>query len=174
MLSLRGLLGEKNGDGLGDLVDAGKVEDRIRGLADEELAGLVRLAIRDYFGVFTSSRCQLRGNGDGFGDSQKCPLHRPEWREALEQNHLGTTGVISLRDFGIELEEEGLVVFQELVLQSALSQAREEPDEIDREVCLGVDLLIDLERILEIVHFENVEVTREGTIFKKTESIQSI
>jgi hypothetical protein len=36
-------------------------------------------------------------------------------------------------------------------------------------VSLGVDLLVDIERVLEIVHLEQVELTRDGTVFKKTE-----
>ncbi|MGH9360905.1 MAG: helicase-associated domain-containing protein, partial [Thermoanaerobaculia bacterium] len=126
------------------------------------LRSLVLQALGEHGGILTASRLPSAEAG-------ALPLHRQEWRAALERLRLGTTGVISLRDFGIDLEEEGLLIFQELILQNALDRVRGEAPECDREVSLGVDLLVDLERILEIVHMEQVEVTREGTLFKKTE-----
>src|ERR1041384_3614672 len=74
-----------------------------------------------------------------------------------------------MRDFGIEVEEEGLLIFQELVRGWALAAAGAESPENDHEVSVGVDLLVDVERVLEFVHGENVEVTREGSVYKKTE-----
>ncbi len=165
MLSLRDLLGGREGEAeIERLAEPAEVERRIASLDDRKLADLVRLAIEQHGGVLTRSRHEPRGP-----QAADLKFHRPEWRRALEESRLGTTGVLSLRDFGIEVEEEGLLVFQELVLRSALEEAGREAPENDRELSLGVDLLVDLERILEIIHTENVEVTREGAIYKKTE-----
>ncbi len=157
--------GEAAAAEMGDLAGPASVENRLGGLGDAALADLIRLAIREFGGILTPSRhAPLRA--DAAGGS---PLRRPEVRKTLEEARLGTTGVLSLRDFGIDLEEEGLSVFQELVLESAKEEVRGKEPEVDREIGMGVDLLVDMERVLEIVHHEQVEVTREGTIFKKTE-----
>jgi len=167
MLSLSDLLkSSKKKEAIEALAEPAAMEERIGALSDPQLSELVRLAIQEFGGILTRSRYERqmkKGQGTEFR------LHRPEWRKALEDNRLGTTGVLSLREFGIEVEEEGLLVFQELVLRASREEARKKPVENDREVSLGVDLLVDMERILEIVHSENVEVTREGAIYKKTE-----
>ncbi len=149
----------------GDKAAPATIEERLAGLGDAALADLIRTAIREFGGILTPSRhAQLRAEAPGGS-----PIRRPEVRKAIEDAQLGTTGVLSLRDFGIDLEEECLSVFQELVLESAKQEIRGKEPDVDREVGLGVDLLVDIERVLEIVHHEQIEVTREGTIFKKTE-----
>ena len=166
MLSLRDLLaGTADDAAIARLSDPAEVRGRIAALSDPELSGLVRSAIDEQGGVLTRSRLS-QGTSQVPADYR---IHRPAWRQALEDGRLGTTGVLSLRDFGIEVEEEGLLIFQELVLSSAREEARKDPPENDREISLGVDLLVDMERVLEIVHSENTEVTRDGLIFKKTE-----
>jgi hypothetical protein len=96
-------------------------------------------------------------------------VNRPEWRRELEATQLGTTGVLSLKDYGIDLEEEGLFVYQEIVYALSLAAAQHGPFDHDREISLGVDLIIDIDRALELFRTEALEVTREGNVYKKVE-----
>jgi len=92
-----------------------------------------------------------------------------EWRGKLERAGLGTTGVLSLKDFGIQLEEDALLIYQELVLDDALARCRILSSDLDKEVFLGTDFVIDLERFVELLRTENLEVTREGKLYRKAE-----
>jgi hypothetical protein len=170
MLSIENFIAADGGERLSDeefgkLVDPSAIEDRILNLESPELREIVRMALNRHGGVIPFSTWRKMSNADTNGKSS--PLSG--WRHQLESNFLGTTGVLSLKTFGIDLEEDCLVVFQELVEAHCFHEAVAPKLENEREISLGVDLLIDIRRLLEITRTEAVEVTREGTVFKKTE-----
>ena len=155
--------------------EAEDLSARIQGLADAELVRLVKVALSEHMGVLTHSAAVQAGLFSGAatsanGGSQEARgLSRPEWRRELEEKGLGTTGILSLKDFGIDLEEEGLFVYQENVHAASLAAAQAGAGHHDEEISLGVDLIIDLDRALEVLRSEVLEVTREGNIYRKIE-----
>jgi len=166
MLSLRQFLafsGRFNGNvSYEDLLEPNAIEERILQLQDPELQGVMQLALDRHGGIIPFSVWQQMSDSSS-------ERRLESWREQLEANLLGTTGVLSLKNYGIDLEEECLVIFQEIAESHSLHQAGVMKIENDREYSLGVDLLIDIRRLQEITRTEAVEVTREGTVFKKTE-----
>ena len=73
------------------------VRERIEGLEDSKLRDAVRLALEHHCGILPVSAW------DSGGDSAGERLHRPDWRAQLESRRLGTTGVLSLKRYGIDL-----------------------------------------------------------------------
>ncbi|MBN1420365.1 MAG: helicase-associated domain-containing protein [Planctomycetes bacterium] len=140
---------------------AAAVSSAIEALADADLRALAVRAIEDHDGILMRSHAHL--------DGDRPRLHRSEWRGALEEAGIGTTGVLSLKDYGIEVEEEALVIYPRNVHAVQRRQAAESPEEIDGELSLGVDLIIDLARLLDFLRTEPLELTREGSLYKKSE-----
>jgi len=130
-------------------------------LADPVLRSLATRAIEDHDGILPRSHAHIEGD--------RVRINRPEWRRALEDAGIGTTGVLSLKDYGIEVGEEALVIYPRNVYAVERRRAAESPEEIDGELSLGVDLIIDLARLLDILRTEPPELTRDGTLYKKSE-----
>lgn len=85
------------------------------------------------------------------------------WVSQLETLGIGTIGPISLKDFGITVEEPALIVFQEWILQRARHQLRE-PISPDTTIESGVDLYVDLDRFVGLLEAEPLALTRDGKI----------
>ncbi|MGE3164584.1 MAG: helicase-associated domain-containing protein [Planctomycetota bacterium] len=81
----------------------------------------------------------------------------------LEELGIGTIGSISLKDFGIVVEEPALIIFQEWILRRAQGQLRE-PVRPDTTIESGVDLYIDLDRFVGLLEAEPLALTRDGKI----------
>ena len=165
MLSLKRFLHGHNGQGdTADLLSPQGAKRRLEQLPDDARA-LMRAALREHGGILTHASMPSDDSG-GNGASR---VNLGDWRRDLESSRLGTTGVLSLKDFGIGFEEDGLLVFQEIVREVNLAETVCAAPENDREISLGVDLVIDIERILEILRIEILEKTREGNVYKKIE-----
>ncbi len=168
MLSLAAFLrhaGRENTPGIPELIKLEALKSRIRDLPDPELRLAVKEALDEHGGILPLNAWR-ESSGRRNGDSSNLTA---DWRQHLEENLIGTTGVLSLKSYGIELEEDCLIVFQELVHSYTLEQVVNLRVENDKEYSVGVDLLIDIRRMLELARTEEVEVTREGSVFKKTE-----
>jgi len=138
------------------------VVERMEILEEPELRDAAMRALREEHGILRHERyAELSNGGNGVFPSS--------WRRALEEAKIGTTGVLNLRNYGIEFEEDALLVFQEIVREDALLEASRFSGDNDVDPCLGTDFVIDLERFLELLRTENFEVTREGRLYKKTE-----
>jgi len=176
MLSLKRFLNGQNGQGDGagggdgadfrDLLSPQAAKHRLEQLPDD-VRPLMRAALEEHGGILTHSLMPAGGDGNGGDGASRVNLG--DWRRDLEASRLGTTGVLSLKDFGIGLEEDGILVFQEIVREVNLAETAREAPENDREISLGADLVIDLERALEILRIETLEKTREGHVYKKIE-----
>ncbi len=145
----------------GETLSGEEIEQRIARLEDTELREAAHAALTRHGGILPLSVWEVEGH--------ESRVHRPEWRHQLEREMIGTTGVLSLRRYGLDLEEECLVIFQEHVESHSRHVLETQNVENDQEYNLGVDLLIDIRRIIEIARHEMLEVTREGSVFKKTE-----
>jgi hypothetical protein len=173
MLSLKRFLNAQAGSGdsadVLDLLSPEAAKRRLEQLPDD-VRPLIRAALEEHGGILTHSlmpSSMLSSDGNGAEGASRADLG--DLRRKLEVSRLGTTGVLSLRDFGIGLEEDGILVFQEIVREISLAETASEEPENDREVSLGADLVIDVERALEILRVETLERTREGNVYKKIE-----
>ncbi|MBN1443638.1 MAG: helicase-associated domain-containing protein, partial [Planctomycetes bacterium] len=148
---------------------------RIAKVADEQLHRLALVAYEEHHGILTFSEASHR-------NLVSESLNRDHWRSLLERERLGTTGVLSLKDFGIDVEEQCLVLDQDLIYADSLRRARcrrsassdarradQQIAENDVEVSIGTDFIIDIDRFLELIRTEQFDVTREGRLYKKTE-----
>ena len=147
--------------------DAFSVSDRVDSIDDPVLRSVVESAIHEYGGILTLRECNERGLlGSPESDAG---LQRADWTQKLESLGLGTTGVVSLREYGIDLEEQALVLYQERVHESCIQRAESGFSENDREIALGADLMIDLDRLPELLRQEVPCLTRDGRVYKKVE-----
>ncbi|MEM7164022.1 MAG: helicase-associated domain-containing protein [Planctomycetota bacterium] len=89
-----------------------------------------------------------------------------EWRGVLEKAGIGTVGSVSLKDFGIQVEEPALVVFQEWVSRHCLG-ALERAPEPDTVLEGGVDLYIDIDRLASRLEAEPAQLTRGDRVPKR-------
>lgn len=144
------------------------LDERVASIGDSTLRSLVTSAVEDYGGILSLSDC-LERNLLPAGGNGNPALDRAPWRRRLEALGIGTTGVISLRDYGLDLEEQALVVYQELIYERCVELCQDRFFENDREVSLGADLLIDLDRLPELLRREPSFLTREGNVYKKVD-----
>ncbi|MEE3199421.1 MAG: helicase-associated domain-containing protein [Planctomycetota bacterium] len=151
---------------------AAKPASRIRKLPDKALRKAALKALEDNHGILPHSAVaggkndEPNSEGNGKDDEGLFPK---EWRKLLEESSLGTIGVLNLKDFGIKFEEEALILYQESLFEDFLGISTKLPRENEAEVFLGSDFVIDLERLLELVRSDKLEVTREGRLYKKIE-----
>ena len=143
------------------LADIAAVRARIKAVTDPTLRAVIWSALEDYGGILPLSVWR-RAGGQG-------RLSTPEWRHALQEAHLGTAGMLNLKEFGIDLEEEALCIHQEIVVAHAHAHAFEHCGEEDSHLRVGADLLIDLSRLLQIVVIHPLELTREGSLYKRAD-----
>ncbi|MGA1202218.1 MAG: helicase-associated domain-containing protein [Planctomycetota bacterium] len=139
--------------------DETRLESRVEGLADPELAALVRIAIR-HRGLIEPGTPGVRSI---IGETS---FDRPEWRRALEDAGIGTIGSLSLQDFGIVTPTPSLVIFQEWIQRRARRdlQVEEVPD---LEIEAGVDLYIDIERVASRIETAPARLTRGKRVPKR-------
>ena len=96
------------------------------------------------------------------------PTSAAKLRELLEEASLGTIGTLDLERHGIRQRGQVLAVFNEAVLASLRSSAREHPVEPRDTASIGVDFVSNFSRFAAFVGDENVRFTVRGTIFKST------
>lgn len=147
------------------------VAQRLDAIEDPELRSMARRALEDYGGLLTLSECQTHGLLETSEEAGGATgLERAGWREQLERCDLGTIGVVALKNYGLDIEEQTFCIYQELVHAHGLRQAELAFEENDREVSVSVDLIIDLEHLPELLNKESNYLTREGRVYKKVEA----
>lgn len=156
-----------------DEVGGGRgLRDRLAAIDDSLLAELVERAMDEHRGILGYSEAQSVTDLNG-------SLGRPEWRDRLEESGIGTIGILSLKDYGIDIEEEALVIDQDLLYMETVERASRchsgrlsEPGttiENDIEIYVGTDFIIDVDRFLELIRTEEIDVTRQRRLYRKTE-----
>ncbi len=92
------------------------------------------------------------------------------WAMILESSLVGSVQRLDLTPFGINHDDETLIVFTEVALSWLRKVAvPSDPDRPDEELSLGVDLVSNISRFLAFVHENDVRYTVRGEIFKTTE-----
>lgn len=92
------------------------------------------------------------------------------WRLILEQSLVGTVRELDLTRFGIHLQDETLVVFNEVALSWLRRVAvPSDPDRPHEERSVGIDLASNVSRFLSYIDENGVRFTVRGEIFKTTE-----
>ncbi|MEZ5989188.1 MAG: helicase-associated domain-containing protein [Planctomycetota bacterium] len=122
---------------------------------------VVDLAISRFGGVLTRSLCQ-----GTLGEDQV--FEQDGLDELLRENLVGSVGRLDLRPWGIQLDEEAVLVFQEVVLVALRSRNQATPVRPPRERVAGVDLATNVMRFLRYVDENGVRYTVKGEIFRAT------
>ena len=146
------------------------LDARVAELGECPLAELVQLAMahRGVAGRSTLGFDEILENA-GVADGN-LPT---EWRDTLENAGIGTIGPVSLKDFGILVEEPSVIIFQEWVQREARTRLGdvEEPDTLLES---GVDLYIDIDKVARRLEGKPVAMTRDGRLPKRLhESLRS-
>ncbi len=92
------------------------------------------------------------------------------WGKILEESLVGTTARLELDRYGIQHEDDTLIVFNEVTLAWFKRVAvPSDPDAPHDEAALGVDLMANISRFLAYIIDHAVRFTVKGEIFKTTE-----
>jgi len=92
------------------------------------------------------------------------------WGTVLEQSLVGTVQNLDLARYGIQHQDETLVVFNEVALAWLRRVAVPgDPDRPFEELSLGIDLASNIARFLAYIDENDVRYTVRGEIFKTTE-----
>lgn len=98
------------------------------------------------------------------------PWDGRRWGHVLEESLVGTVERLELGRYGIQHNDETLIVFNEVALAWLRRVAVPgDPDRPFDESCLGVDLASNLSRFIAYVVEHDVRFTVRGEIFKTTE-----
>ena len=130
---------------------------------DDDLQSLLRKAVLEFGGILPRKLFEQMEAGYG-------PWQAKAWREVLEGSLIGTVKRIDLGRYGINHNDETLVVFNEVALAWLKRIAVPgDPDRPHEELSLGVDLVTNLARFLAYFFENDVRFTVKGEIFKTTE-----
>ena len=123
------------------------------------LRGVVNYILERHWGVCTRAGWSKRGK------LKSTRWNREAWSAELERRGIGTVARISLKNYGIALDDDVFVVFEELLADHVARLAGEEfaPDQILRAGC---DVVADLGGYLEHVRRNPVRLSREGAVYK--------
>lgn len=172
--------------------DGEELDARVARIADERLQQLVRIAIESHGLVDANTPGVLEAIGDDPRPESAGPPRRrassassrsksasasafkdtgrkdrgifsSTWPPMLEESGVGTIGPVSLKDFGIVIEEPALIIFQEWIQRRARTLLRQ-PVHPDTAVETGVDLYIDLERLIGVLEENPIQLTRDGKV----------
>ena len=157
-----------------DEAPATRPMSRIKKISDKGLRKVALKAAEENHGILPHSEVAAWQNGDSValenGDSASDQgLFPQSWRALLEESGLGTVGVLNLNDYGLKFEEEAVVLYQENLHEAFLKNSRKLVEANEAEVFVGSDFTIDLERLLDLLRSDKLEVTREGRLYKKIE-----
>ena len=106
---------------------------------------------------------------------ERMETHLPHWNGRrwgmiLEQSLIGTVREVDLGAYGVNLQDETLVVFNEVALAWLRRVAVPgDPDRPHEELSLGIDLVSNISRFLAYIEENGVRFTVRGAIFKTTE-----
>ena len=89
-----------------------------------------------------------------------------EWRSLLEEAGIGTVGPVSLKDYGINVGEPAVIIFQEWIQRDARRSLSEAPTP-DKTLEAGIDLFVDLERVAHRLEEAPLALTREKKVPKR-------
>lgn len=129
----------------------------------EGLQVLVEKAILEFGGILPRSFFERM-------ESKGLHWNARRWRLILEQSLVGTVRELDLGRFGIALQEEALIVFNEVALAWLRRVAvPSDPDRPHEELSAGIDLASNISRFLSYLAEHGVRFTVRGEIFKTTE-----
>ena len=141
----------------------------IDAIEDERLRELAHIAVQQRGLAETGTpgvAAILTEESDEDDDVAVESLNRKEWRETLEEAGIGTIGPVTLKDFGIRVQEPAVIVFQEW-LQSRCRRRLGEVEEPDTVLEAGIDLYADIDRLAARLEVRPAQLTRGGRIPKR-------
>jgi hypothetical protein len=127
-----------------------------------ELKSVVEKAVLEFGGILTKSLYERMDTAIPWGGRR--------WGHALEESLVGTVERLELTHFGIQHQDETLLIFNEVALAWLRRVAVPgDPDQPHDEASLGVNLVSNITRFLGFLIDHNVRFTVRGEIFKTTE-----
>jgi XPB/Ssl2-like helicase family protein len=142
------------------LADPPIVAARVAALPDPALRQILPSVIREFGGVLARSHFSRIA-------SESMGWDRRAFRDQLEKLLLGTAAYLSLEEYGINLMEDVLVVFGEIVGPALLEPVAEDPP-VERVASSSVNFLSDLSALLAFVDGADVRVTQKNDLYKTT------
>jgi hypothetical protein len=134
---------------------------RVERLAPE-LRAIVEKAILEFGGILTKSLYERMDTPVPWGGRR--------WGHVLEESLVGTVERLDLTHFGIQHNDETLLIFNEVALAWLRRVAVPgDPDQPHDEASLGVNLVSNITRFLGFLIDHHVRFTVRGEIFKTTE-----
>jgi len=124
------------------------------------LGPVLDLALTRFGGLLTRSLYERVAESGRSGTRGLPPWDRGGFGKALEEARLGTTARLSLEEYGINLVEDALIVFEE-VLEAELWGRTFQESDFTAVRDPGGDLLSDLARLIAEVRERPFKVTRD-------------
>ncbi|MFT5288536.1 MAG: hypothetical protein ACI8QS_000282 [Planctomycetota bacterium] len=129
----------------------------------EGIRGLVEKAILEFGGVLPRQLFERM-------ETELPHWNGRRWRMILEQSLIGTVRELDLTSYGVQQQDETLIVFNEVSLAWLRRVAVPgDPDRPDEELSLGIDVASNVSRFLAYLDENDVRYTVKGEIFKTTE-----
>jgi hypothetical protein len=129
----------------------------------EGMRGLVEKAILEFGGLLPRHLFERM-------ESDLPHWNGRRWRMILEQSLVGSVAELDLSRYGIQHQDETLIVFNEVALAYLRRVAVPgDPDRPHEELAAGIDLASNIGRFLAYIEEHDVRFTVQGEIFKTTE-----
>ena len=129
----------------------------------EGVRGLVEKAILEFGGILPRQLFERM-------ETELPHWNGRRWSMILEQSLVGTVQQLDLTPYGIQHQDETLIVFNEVALAWLRKVAvPSDPDSPYEELSLGIDLTSNVSRFLHYIDDNDVRYTVKGEIFKTTE-----
>jgi len=126
---------------------------------DEPMDKVVQYLMEQHGGACT------RAQWSGRRQLTEVRWNRDSWSATLEGAGLGTVARMSLKNYGIALDDDLAVLFEE-VLEDCVRRRSEAAPAFDSVLRAGCDLVADLDGFVEHVRRNPVKLSREGEVYK--------
>ena len=133
-------------------------DDRIARLSPPGLRSAIPLIVKEHGGILPQRQLDSVG-------LEKSSDPTVLYRAALEKAQLGTLGGLVLWEFGLDVDETCLVIYQEIA-DALLAQERETDLSDLSESRAGADLLCDLRALIDYVADHRLYLTAAGELHK--------
>ncbi|MHC4661142.1 MAG: helicase-associated domain-containing protein [Planctomycetota bacterium] len=145
------------------LAEPPSVQKRLKNISEREVRSFVRMSLNEYGGIMPLPSAVKR-------EFSEEPEIRRKWKHLLEDNLLGTIGLLDLKEYGVDFEEEVLVVFSEIV-SANLNTNKVKDEELETVAAMDLDFLRDLTAFLRHVKTRKVKLGGSGAFYREDAKI---
>jgi hypothetical protein len=131
----------------------------VEGLKSEKLKQVARIVLEEYGGIIT------RHEFTAALKTRKLHWASNRFLRAFGGAGLGTVGHVDLRNYGLGVDDDALLLFSEVV-ERHLDEWRSHKIEHDRILTAHGDLMTDVNSALQLIREIPVRVGKEGAVYK--------